>query len=90
MTKTYSLRMDENTRDAAKKVFDNLGMDFSTGIRIYLRQVIKTNGIPFDVTNNVSSLDRSLQEYQDGNYQTFDSVDDLFNDLDDKADHNEN
>lgn len=90
MTKSYSLRMDEDTRNAAKKVFDNLGMDFSTGIRIYLRQVIKTNGIPFDVTNNVSSLDRSLQEYQDGNYQTFDSVDDLFNDLDDKADHNEN
>lgn len=90
MTKSYSLRMDEDTRNAAKKVFDNLGMDFSTGIRIYLRKVIKTNGIPFDVTNNSSSLDRSLQEYKDGNYQTFNSVDDLFDDLDDKADHNEN
>lgn len=81
MTKTYSLRLDEKTHSDAQKVFDNLGMDFSTGIKIYLKQVIKTDGIPFELSNRSSSLDRSLKELKNGNYKSFNSVDDLFNDL---------
>lgn len=83
MTKTYSLRLDEKTRNDAKKVFDDLGMDFSTGIKVYLKQVIKTNGIPFELSNRTSSIDRSLKELKEGKYKSFNSVDDLFNDLND-------
>lgn len=82
MSKAYSLRLDEDTRNGAKKVFDELGMDFSTGIKIYLRQVIKTNGIPFELSNNTTSLDRSINEYRKGDYKSFNSVDELFKDLD--------
>ena len=83
MTKTYSVRLDEKTRDDAQKVFNELGMDFSTGIKIYLKQVVKRNAIPFDLSNNDSSLDRALAEYRSGKYKSFNSVDDLFKDLDD-------
>lgn len=82
MTKPYSLRLDEQTHDDAQDVFANLGMDFSTGIKIYLKKVIKTNGIPFKVSNEPTSLDRSLEELKDGNYKSFNSVDELFDDLD--------
>lgn len=82
MTKPYSLRLDEQTHDDAQDVFTDLGMDFSTGIKIYLKKVIKTNGIPFKVTNETASLDRSLEELKNGNYSPFNSVDELFDDLD--------
>lgn len=82
MTKTYSLRLDEKTRSDAQKVFNDLGMDFSTGIKVYLKQVIKTNSIPFELSNRSSELDRSLKELKDGNYKSFNSVDELFDDLD--------
>lgn len=85
MSKTYSIRLDENTKDNAQKVFNDLGMDFSTGVKIYLKQVIKLNGIPFELSNQ-SGLDRSLKELKDGDYKSFNSVDDLFNDLNSKDD----
>lgn len=84
MTKTYSVRLDEKIHSDAQKVFDDLGMDFSTGIEIYLKQVIRTNGIPFELSNRSSSLDRSLHELQNGNYKSFNSVDELVDDLDNK------
>ncbi|WP_295729730.1 type II toxin-antitoxin system RelB/DinJ family antitoxin [uncultured Limosilactobacillus sp.] len=80
MTKSHSIRVDDETYKSSLKVFDDLGMDFSTGIRIYLKKVVKTNGIPFDVTNE-NGLDRSLAELNKGDYRSFNSVDDLFNDL---------
>lgn len=86
MTKTYSLRLDDKTKSEAQKVFNDLGMDFSTGIKIYLKQVIKNNGIPFELSNNSSSLDRAIAEYEAGKYKTFDSVDALFKDLDSDED----
>lgn len=59
-------------------------MEFSTGIKVYLKQVAKTNGIPFGLTNE-SSLDRSLNEYGQGKYKSFNSVDELFQDLDSES-----
>ncbi|KRN59472.1 hypothetical protein IV45_GL001216 [Limosilactobacillus secaliphilus] len=85
MTKTYSIRLDENTRNDAQKIFNDLGMDFSTGIKIYLKQVIKLNGIPFELSNE-SGLERSLQELKNGDYKSFKSVDKLFEDLNSKDD----
>lgn len=82
MAKAHSIRVDDDTFKNSSKVFDNLGMDFSTGIRIYLKKVIKTNGIPFDVTNE-NGLDRSLAELKKDDYKSFNSVDDLFDDLND-------
>ena len=82
MTKPYSLRLDEQTHDEAQDIFANLGMDFSTGVKVYLKKVIRTNGIPFKVSNEPTGLDRSLNELKDGNYKSFNSVDELFDDLD--------
>lgn len=83
-TKNYSLRLDEDTKENANRIFNDLGMDFSTGVRIYLNQVIKTNGIPFSLTNNESSLDRSISQMKNGDYKSFSSVEDLFKDLNDE------
>lgn len=80
MTKTYSIRIDNQTKDAAQKVFNDLGMDFSTGIKIYLKQVIKNDGIPFELSNR-DSLEQSLSEYRAGNYKSFETVDELAHDL---------
>ena len=88
MTKTYSLRLDEKTRSDAQKIFNDLGMDFSTGIKIYLKQVIKTNSIPFKLSNDTpSSLERSREELHNGQFKSFNSVDELFADLDDEEDN---
>lgn len=86
MTKTYSLRLDDKTKLEAQKIFNDLGMDFSTGIKIYLKQVIKTNGIPFELNDDNRSLDRAIAEYKAGKSKSFHSVDELFDDLDNDED----
>ncbi len=47
------LRIDDKTKDSAKKVLDELGIDMSSAIKIYLKQIIVNQGIPFKlVTRN--------------------------------------
>ncbi|KAA9235562.1 MULTISPECIES: type II toxin-antitoxin system RelB/DinJ family antitoxin [Lactobacillus] len=88
-TKTYSTRVNEQDHDEAVQIFNDLGMDWSTGIRIYLKSVIKNKGIPFSLSQSEilspeleKSIEQSLEEYKKGNYQTVHSVDELFDQLD--------
>ena len=47
---TIQVRIDETTKSKAAAVLNNLGMDTSTAINVFLRQVIAENGLPFQPT----------------------------------------
>ena len=50
MSKTsMSIRLDSEVKEQAQQVFNNLGMDMTTAINIFLRQAIQYQGLPFDV-----------------------------------------
>jgi len=44
---TIQVRIDEKTKKSAKKVLDNIGMDMSSAVKIYFKQIVITQGIPF-------------------------------------------
>ena len=52
MAHTYSYRADSKDHDEVKRILDNLGLDMSTSIKMYFKQIIRHNGIPFSVTNS--------------------------------------
>lgn len=85
MSKTsMSIRLDSEVKEQAQQVFNNLGMDMTTAINIFLRQAIQYQGLPFDVRLDES---RKLMEVladldQNRNMsQSFVSVSDLMEDL---------
>ena len=47
-----NIRTDKDIKDAAEKIFNELGMNMTTAINIFLRQAIGSNGIPFKVSLN--------------------------------------
>ncbi len=53
-----SIRVEPEVKAEAVKVFKSLGLDFSTGIDIYLRAVVREQRIPFDLAlENKARLD---------------------------------
>lgn len=49
MTTTLQIRIDAKTKNAAQKAFRSMGLDMSSGVKLYLTQVMHTNTIPFPV-----------------------------------------
>lgn len=47
---TANISIDEEVKAKAQKLFADLGMDLSTAVNIFLRQAIRENAIPFNVT----------------------------------------
>lgn len=56
------LRIDDDTKNSAKKILDELGMDMSAAIKVYLKQIIINQGIPFKLlTENGLSPEEEQQ-----------------------------
>lgn len=85
MSKTsMSIRLDSEVKEQAQQVFNNLGMDMTTAINIFLRQAIQYQGLPFDVRldENRKLLEVLTDLDQNRNMsQSFESISDLMEDL---------
>ena len=56
---TIQIRIDEKTKNSAKKILDNVGMDISSAIKIYLKQIVVRQGIPFKIlTENGMTIEQ--------------------------------
>lgn len=42
-------RVDDNLKIQASSIYEKLGMDLSTAIRMFLKRSVMTNGIPFSM-----------------------------------------
>lgn len=49
MTTTLQIRIDKKTKDAAQKAFRSMGLDMTSGVKLYLTQVMHTKSILFPV-----------------------------------------
>lgn len=50
---TIQIRIDEATKRSVKKILTQLGLDFSTAVKVYFKQIMIQEGIPFRfVTEN--------------------------------------
>ncbi|MBQ8685131.1 MAG: type II toxin-antitoxin system RelB/DinJ family antitoxin [Clostridia bacterium] len=59
---TINVRVDENVKKQATELFEELGLDMSTALNLFLRQAINYGGIPFEVKRNHPCAVSSKQE----------------------------
>ncbi len=47
--KTLQIRIPDELRSEADQVLEEIGMDMSTAVRIYLKKVVQSRSIPFSL-----------------------------------------
>ncbi len=81
---TLNVRIEEKTKKAASKVLANIGLDLSTGIRLFLNQVANDKELPFTPTKKAKALrkkwDRAVADAHK-NGKRYTDLKELFKDL---------
>jgi DNA-damage-inducible protein J len=47
MNTTMTLRIDQKTKTAAQKTFAKMGLDLSSAVKLFLKQSVAEQGLPF-------------------------------------------
>jgi len=86
MTTNISLRMDPELKKQAEELFYDLGLNMSTALTMFLRQAVRSQGIPFEVSrtpnaDTMEALEESLRIARDPNAKSYRNLDELFGDL---------
>lgn len=77
-----NIRIDKNIKETSERVFEDLGLNMTTAINMFLRQVIRVNGIPFEIKGDVpnketiAAIEESIKLAKD-NTKGYSSVEDL-------------
>lgn len=78
-----NIRTDKDVKIAAEKIFEELGLNMTTAVNIFLRQTIRENGIPFELKLNIPN-DTTVAAIEEGRKLAYDksvkgypSMDDL-------------
>lgn len=85
MSSTITVRVEDKLKKEANDVFREVGMDMSTAITIYLKQVVRTNGIPFAISADIPNALtlKAIRDAENGEMASFSSIDALMEDLND-------
>lgn len=81
------IRIDSKTKKEAKNIFDNIGIDMSSAIKLFLQQTINAKNIPFEVRDengmtlkNAQILQEAILDAENSS-KSFNSADDLIKDI---------
>lgn len=80
-----SIKIYEETKREAQKLFKDLGLSLSTAINIFLKQAIREKGIPFYINSlpENSELAQAFEEARQikknpSNYKSYNSPEEIF------------
>ena len=87
-TAVLQTRVDTETKLEAESLFDSLGLDITTAIRLFLRQAINQQRIPFDIVppkhnfseETLAAIDEARRISKDSSVKSYSSVKELFED----------
>lgn len=77
-----NIRTDKEVKLAAERIFDELGLNMTTAINIFLRQTIRENGIPFELKLNVPN-DATIAAIEEGRKLAYDKSISGYKNMDD-------
>ncbi len=80
-TATVHARLTPETKKEAEDILKTLGISISTAYELFYKQIIACGGIPFEMRIPNQATRQAMQEARDGKGEKYDTVDEMFQDM---------
>ena len=87
-TTNINVRVDAELKKSAEALFNDLGLNMSTAITMFLKSAVKHDGIPFEIRRQTPNAETkaALAEYSEmkkhpENYKRYSSFDELMDEV---------
>ncbi|MBR1376300.1 MAG: type II toxin-antitoxin system RelB/DinJ family antitoxin [Bacilli bacterium] len=90
LTSAINVQVDKKEKEQATQILKDLGLNMSVAINMFIKQIIKTDGIPFEVKNLkptkelMSAISEGEAIYNAKGRKGYDNMEDLIKSLNDE------
>ncbi len=90
LTSAINVQVDAKDKEQATNILKDLGLNMSTAINMFIKQIIKRDGLPFSVSNprpskelleSLKEGDKIISELESGKRKGYHNVRDMFEDI---------
>lgn len=78
-------RIEPDLKEGATRILADCGLNLSDAIRLFLRQVVINNGLPFEVKIPNATTRAAMEEARGNDLPHFNSANEMFDDLEKAA-----
>ncbi|MGM9907379.1 type II toxin-antitoxin system RelB/DinJ family antitoxin [Limosilactobacillus sp.] len=64
-----NIKVDDQLKNDVSKIFAEMGLDLTSGIKVYLKRVQQDQKIPFEI-KGTQNIDKLAQQYREGDPET--------------------
>jgi DNA-damage-inducible protein J len=78
-----NIRVDKTVKDQAEEIFNELGLNMTTAINVFLRSTIREHGIPFELkldepnATTIAAIEEGKKLLSDPTAPRYSSIEDL-------------
>lgn len=85
-TSAINVQVDAKDKEQATNILKDLGLNMSTAINMFVKQIIKNDGLPFEISNPKPSKEllealeegeKIIQEVRDGKRKGYNNVNEM-------------
>lgn len=87
-TTNINVRVDSTLKQEAEDLFNDLGLNLSSAINMFLRSAVMYDGIPFEIKRQIPNAETkaALNEYEEmkknpGNYRRYETFDEVLDEV---------
>lgn len=87
-TTNINVRVDSELKKSAENLFDDLGLNMTSAITMFLKSAVSHDGIPFEVKRNTPNAETkaALAEFEEmrknpSKYKRYNSFDEVLNEV---------
>lgn len=86
-TTNVNFRLDKQTKKEAEELFEDLGLNMTTALTMFVKASIREQGIPFEVRRDIpnaetiAAIEEGRRIANDPNVKGYDNMEDLIRDL---------
>lgn len=86
-TANVNFRLDKQTKKEAEELFEDLGLNMTTALTMFVKASIREQGIPFEVRRDIpnaetiAAIEEGRRIANDPNVKGYDNMEDLIRDL---------
>ena len=90
LTSAINVQVDAKDKEKATNILKDLGLNMSTAVNMFIKQIIKRDGLPFDVANPRPSReliealkegDKIISDIESGKRKGYHNVREMFEDI---------
>ena len=69
-----NIRVDDSLKENVETILDDMGLNMTTAITIYLKEIVRSKQIPFTIVSNIKNIEENVSSKEEPVDETYNKI----------------